>query len=244
MAAMPSPYRARSGTPRAVLLDAMGTLVELEPPAPRLRAALHDRLGVDVGLDGAQRAMRAEIGYYRAHHLRGADAIGLAGLRRECARVVREALPSLGEAGEEEVLEGLLAALRFRAHADAPPALRALRDAGVALVAASNWDVSLHDVLAETGLAPLLDGAVSSAEVGADKPRPALFERALELAGGAVPAQAVHVGDRIDEDVAGAVAAGIRPVLVVRDGAASDGAAPGGVATIRTLAELPPLVGV
>jgi hypothetical protein len=30
----------------------------------------------------------------------------------------------------------------------------------------------------------------------------------------------------------------------VRDGAASDGAAPGGVATIRTLAELPPLVGV
>ena len=53
------------------------------------------------------------------------------------------------------------------------------------LVAASNWDVSLHEQLERTGLTPLLDGALSSAEVGAPKPDPEIFTRALALAGGA-----------------------------------------------------------
>ena len=56
---------------------------------------------------------------------------------------------------------------------------------GIRLVVVSNWDVSLHERLAETGLAPLLDGAVASAELGAAKPDPAIFARGLELAGAA-----------------------------------------------------------
>jgi putative hydrolase of the HAD superfamily len=217
----------------------MGTLVELEPPAPRLRVALRERAGLDVGREEAERAMRAEIRYYRAHHLEGRDAAGLADLRRRCAAVVGETLAPATEIGDEALLAALLDALRFRAHDDAAPALRALRAAGVPRVAASNWDVSLHDVLASTGLAPLLDAAVSSAEVGADKPRPALFERALELAGGVTADDAVHVGDRLDEDVAGARAAGVEPVLLVRDGARVDG-----VMTIASLDRLPALLGV
>ena len=53
----------------------------------------------------------------------------------------------------------------------------------------------------------------------------------------AEPGEAVHVGDSLENDVAGARAAGIRPVLVARDGAA-----PGGVEAIRSLAELPALL--
>ena len=52
-------------------------------------------------------------------------------------------------------------------------ARRAGARAGLRLVVVSNWDVSLHEVLARTGLTPLLDGAVTSAEVGAAKPDPA-----------------------------------------------------------------------
>src|SRR5204863_4168 len=81
-----------------------------------------------------------------------------------------------------------------------------------------NWDVSLHERLLETGLAPLLDGAVASAEIGAAKPDPAIFAAALEIAG-VGPAEACHVGDTPDADVAGALRAGVRPVLLVRDGA-------------------------
>lgn len=221
-----------------MLLDVMGTLVELEPPAELLRAALRERLGVDVSDRDAADAMRAEIALYRARHLDGSDAAGVVDLRRRCAAVVQERLPTLAAAPPEAVLDALLSALRFRPHADAAPALRSLRSAGVRLVAASNWDVSLHEVLGRTGLAPLLDGAVSSAEVGAPKPARAIFERALELAGGVGADEALHVGDGLEEDVAGARAAGIRPVLLVRRGAAAPG-----VPAIGSLRELVGLLG-
>jgi len=94
-----------------------------------------------------------------------------------------------------------------------------VRTAGARLVVVSNWDVSLHDVLARTGLAPLLDGAVISAEAGVAKPDPAIFERALEIAGGIEPGHALHVGDSLEADVAGARAAGVEAVLVQRDAA-------------------------
>ena len=105
----------------------------------------------------------------------------------------------------------------------------------MALVVVSNWDHSLHERLEETGLAPLLDAAVASAEVGHAKPERAIFEHALALAG-ADPAGALHAGDSPDEDVGGALAAGLRAVLVVRDGGPPPAA---GVPVIRSLVELP-----
>jgi putative hydrolase of the HAD superfamily len=202
----------------AVLLDAMGTLLRLEDPAPRLRAALAARLGVDVGAEAASAAIRAEIAFYRAHLHAGRDAESLAALRARCAEELRPALPAeAARAPGAELTAALLDALAFTAYPDAAPALRALRAAGCALVVVSNWDFSLHERLAETGLAPLVDGALASAEVGAAKPERAIFERALALVG-ADAADAWHAGDSVREDVEGARAAGIRAVLVARDG--------------------------
>jgi putative hydrolase of the HAD superfamily len=207
---------ARQPRARAVLLDAMGTLLTFEPPAPRLRAALRARTGADVGEATATRAIRAEIAYYRAHLHEGGDAAGLAALRSASAEAMRPELGGL-EIGGEELTAALLDALRFHAFQDVPGALRELRALGLRLVVVSNWDLSLHERLAETGLAPLVDGAVASAEIGAAKPDRAIFERALELAG-ARPGEAVHVGDSAAEDVEGARAAGLRAVLLARDG--------------------------
>jgi putative hydrolase of the HAD superfamily len=199
---------------RAVLLDAMGTLLTFEPPAPLLRAALLERCGVDVGEERAARAIGAEIAYYRAHLHEGRDAAGLAALRRASADAMR---PALGVHVAGDVLtEALLESLRFHPLPGVPDALRELRGLGLRLVVVSNWDVSLHERLAETGLAPLLDGALASAEAGVAKPDPAIFERALALAGVAA-AEAVHVGDSPVEDGEGARAAGIRAVLIGRD---------------------------
>jgi putative hydrolase of the HAD superfamily len=215
---------------RAVLLDALGTLVHFEPPAPLLRAELRARLGIEVPLETAEAAMKAEIAYYRAHLHEGRDAESLAALRHAAAEAMR---PVLGIGGD---LTGvLLAALRFRAYPDAAPALEALRSRGLAIVVVSNWDHSLHERLEETGLAPLVDGAVASAELGRAKPDPAIFEHALGLVGAGT---GLHAGDTPDEDVAGALAAGLRAVLVARDGPAT---APAGVPVIRSLAELPAL---
>jgi putative hydrolase of the HAD superfamily len=223
----------------AVLLDAMGTLIALEDPAPRLRAALRERLGVDVGAEAAAAAIRAEIDYYRAHLHQGRDAATLADLRERSAEAMRPALqPAAPPAPPALLTAALLEAIAFSAFPDAAPALRALRAAGLTLVVVSNWDISLHDRLEETGLRALVDGVVASAEVGTAKPRRAIFTHALALAG--VPAAAAwHVGDSLAEDVAGARAAGIRPVLVARGGGVE---VPTGVPVLRGLDGLPGLI--
>ena len=192
---------------RAVLLDALGTLVELDPPWVHLREFVPDRIDDETLI----RAVRAEMAYYRAHAGEGRDQASLADLRRRCAELITR------ELGSEISVEQLLSAVRFAAYPDASPALAGLREQGLKLIVVSNWDVSLETVLDRTGLAPLLDDIVSSAAAGARKPDPAIFEVALGLAG-CEPGEALHVGDTPEEDVEGAHAAGIRALLLDRDG--------------------------
>ena len=78
---------------RAVLLDAMGTLIELEPPAPRLQAELRQRAGLAITETEAQAGTLEEIAFDRAHHCQGRDRASLFTLRRESAGAPRDALP-------------------------------------------------------------------------------------------------------------------------------------------------------
>jgi putative hydrolase of the HAD superfamily len=221
-----------------ITLDALGTLVALEPPAPLLAEQLRAR-GVDVSEEQAGFASAAEIAYYRAHLASGCDAAGLERLRDRCAHVLGEALEQagvrVGAISPRELRDSLLAALRFRPYDEVPAALRALRAAGHRLVVVSNWDVSLHEMLRDAGLRGLVDAAISSAEAGAAKPDPAIFRRALELAGEPA-ADALHAGDSLEYDVFGALAAGLRAALLVRGGAAP--VVPAGVAVVGSLAEV------
>jgi putative hydrolase of the HAD superfamily len=221
-------------TARALLLDALGTLLELQPPAPRLRIELAQRFGLRISETEAERAIAAEIAYYRAHLDEGRDPAALAALRSRCAEALRDALPDderVAAIDNAALTGALVASLRFEPFADVRPALAAARAAGRRLVVVSNWDVSLDEVLDRLGLAPMLDGVVTSAALGARKPSPVIFEHALELAGVAAH-EAIHVGDSIAEDVGGARAAGIEAVLIKRDG----GPGPPGVRTVATLA--------
>ena len=235
MAGPPYPRPPASAHIRAVLLDAFDTLVALEPPAPRLRAALRELGGVDVGAEAAERGFRAEMEHYLAHHLEGGDEAGLERLRDDCAAAMHEglAIPTLDRS---TVRRAMLASLEFTAFPDAVPTLRALRERGLRLVAVSNWDRSLPLWLDRAGVGELLDGAVSSAVVGAAKPSPTAFRAALELAGVSAE-QAVHVGDSLAADVEGARAAGIRAVMIVREGEI-----PEGVESVRSLEQIPSLL--
>jgi 2-haloalkanoic acid dehalogenase type II len=216
------------GRIEAVLLDSFGTLVEMEPPAPRLAEML------GVPLEDAELAFRAEIDYYVEHHTEGRDAASLSALRGRCAAAIRDSLGLTDDL--VEVRRAMLDAIRFSPYPDAAPALRELRRRGLRLVVASNWDCSLPEVLERAGLSALVDGVVSSAMVGAAKPDPALFEAALELAA-SPPQRAVHVGDSLSKDVAGAAQAGIPAVLLDRDAEHPDERN-----RIESLAELPGLI--
>lgn len=196
---------------RAVFLDALGTLVELEPPWTSLRA----RVPAEISDERLMVALRAEMAYYREHSHEGRDEPSLAELRARCAAIVSERL------GMEISVDELVDAIRFDVYPDVEPALAGLRDRGLTLIAVSNWDCSLPRVLERCGLDGLLDSTVTSAGTGSRKPDPGIFRAALEVAG-CEPAEALHVGDTPEEDVVGARAAGIRPLLIDRDGGHGD----------------------
>lgn len=189
-----------------MLIDALGTMLWLEPPWENAGAPAFE--GIPTGrLRGG---FEAEIDYYTEHAEEGADPAGLTDLRRRCATVLSR------ELGREIDVATMMTAIRFRSFEDTVPALRELRRRGLKLVCVSNWDCSLPEVLAGVGLAAHLDGVVNSAVAGARKPDPAIFERALELAG-CEPERALHVGDS-DADIAGAGAAEITALRIDRQG--------------------------
>ena len=112
--------------------------------------------------------------------------------------------------------------------------LEGLRSSGYRLGLISNHHDQLLKVLQFHGLDRLLDTVTYSQEVGAEKPDPRVFSKALERAHCA-PSDAVHVGDSIEADVEGAHRSGLLAVWVNRNEEPSvvD------CLTIRSLEELP-----
>lgn len=188
----------------AVTVDAFGTLVELDEPVARLRRALAER-GVEASEQTVAAAFAAEVEYYTKHKLEAAGSEELRALRRECARVFLEHAEAALDPGE--FAPAFVEALVFRPTPGAEAALARLRSAGLALACVSDWDIGLSWQLERIGLTPYFDAVVTSSEVGAEKPDPAVFRAALERLGVAAE-RALHVGDG-DGDREGALAAGL-----------------------------------
>ena len=200
----------------AVLLDAFGTLIDIDQPFVRLRGSVRRHLGAEISADDAERAFRAEMTYYADHCHEGADAATLVALRARCAAIV---LGELGiDADPAAAAELLVDSIAFRAYADVAPLLAGLADAGVGVAVVSNWDCSLPEALAAAGIE--VAHVFTSAAGGSSKPDPGIFHLALEALGVA-PGQALHVGDTEETDGAGARAAGIDVRIVHRGGGAA-----------------------
>jgi HAD superfamily hydrolase (TIGR01509 family) len=188
----------------AVTVDAMGTIVELADPAPRLRSALRER-GVERDLDKVAAAFRAEVAYYLPRTLEGRDDETLADLGVRCTTVFLEHAGA--DLDAHEFAPAFLASIVFEPLPGAAAALGRLRDAGLALACVSNWDISLEGHLERASLAACFTAIVSSAEAGASKPDPTVFQVALARLG-VPPERALHIGDA-DGDREGAAAAGL-----------------------------------
>ena len=92
-----------------------------------------------------------------------------------------------------------------------------LKKKGITLGLISNMNVSGRDLVSKFFLQDYIDFAVTSLEVGMEKPHPTIFEEALRQAKVSV-SEAMHVGDQVESDVCGAEKVGIIPVLLDRDG--------------------------
>jgi FMN phosphatase YigB (HAD superfamily) len=96
---------------------------------------------------------------------------------------------------------------------DAIPCLHTLRRAGYRIGLAGNQPEGVEELLRALDLPA--DMIASSAGWGVEKPSPDFFARVAELAG-VPPSEIAYVGDRVDNDVAPAAAAGMLAVFLRR----------------------------
>ena len=101
----------------------------------------------------------------------------------------------------------------FELFPDVAPLLAVLRASGCTVGLVSNTDRELAPFAAQLGIT--VDFALASHAHGRRKPCATIFAAALAL-GGAPPEAAVMVGDNLDDDIEGALAGGLRAVLVDR----------------------------
>lgn len=178
----------------------------------------------------AQQPLELRTEAERAALYRGFDAQVMAAAGFEVDSGVTGAIfTTLLELGRESRLE---------AYGDTRPALVALQAAGYPLGVVSNMDATLGVTLEALDLATHFGVVVNSQEAGFAKPDPRIFRLAAGLM--ALPAEVLlYVGDQPEIDVVGALAAGLTPVLVDRDGAFA-GATEG--LRVAALTELPRLL--
>jgi HAD superfamily hydrolase (TIGR01662 family) len=122
----------------------------------------------------------------------------------------------------------------FELYDDVPSALAALRSAGLRIGLVSNSSRDVREFARHHRLD--VDAGISSFHHGRTKPHASIFRAVLGLLG-VEPEEAVMVGDTIADDVEGALALGMRAILVDRERAHPDFEP-----RIETLNELPPLL--
>jgi FMN phosphatase YigB (HAD superfamily) len=153
----------------------------------------------------------------------------------------QQLLGEVGVGGDREALAEwlwLTQTVPHRLYEDTAPALEEMRGRGWRLGVISNWDnLDLEAVLQDLGIWEFFAMALPSAQAGYAKPRPEIFEQALEMIG-AQAHEAAHVGDSYRADVMGARGVGILGVLVARGGPPTGGEAP----WVPALTEVPALL--
>jgi HAD superfamily hydrolase (TIGR01662 family) len=244
--------------PRLVLFDVGSTLWSSPPEDPgalaycygRARAALLPHL---ADCPPTEALIEAVEGYF-AEWEDAWKADSTLVRQEPTTAFVRRALARLGLDPPEEALatftESLLETSIYTAKTLAPEegmaeALAELRSLGLRVGCVSNAFMSapvLQRILDERGLGAHCELTISSCDIGYRKPHPRIYQEALE-AFGVAASEAVFVGDRLDADVEGPAALGMRTVLTHqyrREDPAAGKVRPDHV--IAHLRELPPFL--
>ena len=231
---------------RLVVFDAAGTLLEIADPVGRVYAECAREAGASLDATALERGFAAAMSAAPPLALGRLAPAQLEAAERAWWRAV--ALRALEEADAGSGIDFArffdLAWRRFSAPeawhvpADVRPALRELRGAGIPLAVFSNWDQRLPPLLEALGLAGFFAHVIFSSALPAAKPDPASFDAARDAMARdlSIVEPPIMVGDRLDHDVAPALAAGWSAIWLDRRG--SDADPPPGASRVRTLAEL------
>jgi HAD superfamily hydrolase (TIGR01549 family) len=170
------------------------TPAQVEPLVPKMNAYLAKLIGNDLSFNADEvRAQAINIAKYE--YL--CKQLGITANCREIACAVQEVY---NLSGSWQLIPKVL------------ETLGALRDQGLRLAIISNWTKNLEGILQALGLSRYFKCIIVSTVVELYKPQPEIFHLAATKLG-IEPYQCLHVGDSIDADVNGALAAGFKAVL-------------------------------
>ncbi|MFG1951386.1 HAD family hydrolase [Micromonospora sp. NPDC048830] len=213
-------------SPRALLLDFGGVLVDA-PPQPPDPPALVRRLSRLVGGSVPEDRIAADLRQGAEAYARWRDEVGRSGdpvelpHARVWADFVTRDWPQRARAAVEREATPLAYAWTWRAEwavrPGVPEALAAADDAGLPLAVVSNTlcGAAHRDFLAAVGLARLFAAQFYSDEAGPRKPNPRLARLAADAVG--VPiAHCWFVGDSLNRDIACARRAGTGAAVLMR----------------------------
>ena len=208
-------------TPRAVLLDATGTLFDIARPLGDAYSELAREFGGELDADTMTAGFRTAFADTPPMAFPGRRGADLDRAERGWWRAVVERVTrAAGGVPEfdgyfDRLFAHYASAPAWRVYPEVPEVLAALRARGLALAVVSNFDSRLPPLLDALGLGSFFDAVVCSGAVGAAKPDGAIFAHAL-AALGVEASEALHIGDSRVNDYDGARAAGIEALLVDR----------------------------
>ncbi len=207
--------------PEIIFFDVYGTLAEFDPPRERIQEAAAAQFDMELDRDGIDR------GYLEADHFmaeqNSTSPVRLLSPQDQKTFFARYEQLVLAGAGHEVDLEmaaRVWAKVRSQEYGwalfdDVVPGFKQLRASGFRVAAISNMPMPGDEMCDAIGLTDHVEYAVTSGDVGAEKPDPMIFRAALER-GGIDAAKAMMVGDSISSDLRAAEGVGMNAALMDR----------------------------
>ena len=216
---------------KAVFFDAAGTLIKPARRVGETYAVLAQKYGIEVS--AAEIAERFRLCFPKAPPLAfpGASAAAIEDLERAWWRelVWRIWQPWDRFQRFDDYFAELFAYFAqpeaWTLYPEVAETLYALEKRGMVLDVISNFDSRLIGILEGLGVARWFEHIFVSSRVGYAKPHRKIFHAAVERHG-LKASDALHVGDNEEKDLHGANEAGLRGVLVERNGEASSSLSP------------------
>ena len=197
---------------RAIVLDFGGTLAETSTSWEIVAERIAERYkldGVDINPVELENALKETIEYRMNQHIHGIEI--------DSYQFFNHALAQLGYTANADQTDELEQIVYDEGYIDFATGLDELlmelsEDYKLALLS-NSWLEAPRQALIEHGYGRWFDAMVCSFDIGIPKPDPRVFQFTLELLGVQAD-EAVMVGDSLEADVKGALAAGMRAVLV------------------------------
>ncbi|MBI2985786.1 MAG: HAD-IA family hydrolase [Deltaproteobacteria bacterium] len=209
-------------TIKAVFFDAAGTLIRPVRRVGESYALTARKYGMEAPAEEIGQRFRSCFSSAPPLAFPGAQARELKGLERQWwEELVRRVFEPYGPFPRfEDYFSELFSYFgrpdSWSLYPETVETLAALKERGLILDVLSNFDSRLIGILDGLGIASCFDSVLLSSHVGYAKPAPEIFQAALGLHQ-LNAEEALHVGDSLDKDAAGANSAGMMGVLLDRN---------------------------